>query len=33
LALIFLKIDGEMAEKSEDEDGNSISLKIPCHMK
>ena len=29
----FFKIDEEMTEKSEAEDGNSISLKTPWHMK
>ena len=29
----FFKIDEEMAEKNEAEDGSSISLKSPCHMK
>ena len=29
----FYKIDEEMTEKNEAEDGNSISLKSPWHMK
>ena len=29
----FFKIDEEMTEKNEAEDGNSISLKSPWHMK
>ena len=29
----FFKIDDEMTEKNESEDGNSISLKSPWHMK
>ena len=29
----FFKIDEEMTEKNESEDGNSISLKSPWHMK
>ena len=29
----FLKIDEQMNEKNEAEDGNSISLKSPLHMK
>jgi hypothetical protein len=29
----FFKIDEEMTEKNEAEDGNSISLKSPRHMK
>ena len=29
----FFKIDKEMTEKNEAEDGNSISLKSPCLMK
>ena len=29
----FFKIDEEMTEKSEAEDGNSISLKSPWHMR
>jgi len=29
----FLKIDEEMTEKNEAEDGNSISLKSHWHMK
>ena len=29
----FFQIDEEMTEKNESEDGNSISLKSPWHMK
>ena len=29
----FFKIDEEMTEKNEAEDGNSVSLKSPWHMK
>ena len=29
----FFKIDEDMTEKNEAEDGNSISLKSPWHMK